>query len=81
MESRIEMSQHERDVLKIMSSVLQGERTRREAARLLRLSERQVRRIQRRLENDGDGGVVHRLRGRPSNRQLNEPLRQQALAI
>ncbi len=45
MESRIEMSQHERDVLKIISSVLQGERTQREAARLLCLSERQVRRI------------------------------------
>jgi hypothetical protein len=81
MESRIEMSQHERDVLKIMSSVLQGERTQREAARLLRLSERQVRRIQRRLEHDGDGGVVHRLRGRPSNRQLGGPLREQALEI
>jgi Helix-turn-helix domain len=48
MESRIEMSQHERDVLKIMSAVLQGKRTQSEAARLHRLSERQVRRIQRR---------------------------------
>jgi hypothetical protein len=31
-ESRIEMSQHERDVLKAMNAVLQGERTQREAA-------------------------------------------------
>ena len=81
MESRIEMSQHERDVLKIMSSVLQGERTQREAARLLHVSERQVRRIQRRLEHDGDGGVVHGLRGRPSNRQLNTSLKEEALVI
>jgi transposase len=81
MESRIEMSQYERDVLKVMSSVLEGKRTQEEAARLLRLSARQVRRIQRRLEEEGDGGVVHRLRGRPSNRQLNEQLRKHTLEI
>jgi transposase len=81
MESRIEMSQHERDVLKVMSSVLQGERTQREAARLLRLSERQVRRIQRRLEYEGDDGLVHRLRGQPSNRQLSVGLRDQVLNV
>ena len=47
-----------------------------EAAELLHLSERQVRRIQRRLEAEGDGAVVHRLRGRPSNRQLSGKLRE-----
>ena len=55
MESRIEMSQHERDVLAVMNRVLLGERTQSEAAGLLHLSERQVRRIQRRLEAEGDG--------------------------
>jgi hypothetical protein len=81
MESRIEMSQRERDLLKVMSLVLKGERTQSEAARLLRLSERQVRRIQRRLEGEGDGGVVHRLRGRPSNRQHAAELRKQVLDV
>jgi transposase len=81
MESRIEMSQHERDLLKVMSLVLKGERTQSEAARLLRLSERQVRRIQRRLEDEGDGGLVHRLRGRPSNRQHATELHKQVLDV
>jgi transposase len=81
MESRIEMSQRERDILKIMNAVLQGKRTQSEAARLLRVSERQVRRIQRRLEDEGDRGVVHRLRGRPSNRQLGGELREQVLEV
>ena len=81
MESRIEMSQHERDVLTVMNHVLLGERTQREAADLLHLSERQVRRIQRRLEAEGDGAVVHRLRGRPSNRQLGGKLREQVLEV
>ena len=81
MESRIEISQYECDVMSVMSSVLPAKRTQGEAARLLRLSARQVRRIQRRLEEEGDAGVVHRLRGRPSNRQLNGQLRKRALEI
>jgi hypothetical protein len=66
---RIEMSQKERDRLKVMAFVLEGGRTQAEAGRLLKRSVRQVRRIQRRLEVEGDAGVVHRLRGRASNRQ------------
>ena len=47
---RIEMSQRERDFLKVMAVPLSGRRTQAEADRLLQLSVRQVRRIQRRLE-------------------------------
>src|SRR5215212_1332808 len=66
---RILMSQRERDILKVMSGVLKGERTQQEAARLLGLSTRQVRRLQRKLEKGGDKAIVHGLRGQPSNRQ------------
>ena len=51
---RIEMSQPERDRLKIMALVLEGQLTQPEAARLLKRCVRQVRRIQRRLEASGD---------------------------
>src|SRR5262245_46657740 len=77
---RTPMSQPERDVLKVMAPVLAGQRTQAEAARLLRLSIRQVRRLQRRLEAEGDAGVVHRLRGRPSNHRLDAALKAAALA-
>jgi len=77
----VEMSRRERDVLKVMSLVLKGERSQVEAARLLNRGVRQVRRIQRRLEIEGDGGVVHRLRGRPSNHRLEESVRRTALDI
>ena len=62
---RISMSQKERDVLKVMHAVLRGQRTQAEAARLLDLSTRQVRRLQRKLQAGGDGAIVHGLRGRP----------------
>jgi hypothetical protein len=73
------MRQAERDLLKVMHTVLTGQRTQAEAARLLKLSLRQLRRIQRRLEAEGDQAVVHRLRGQPSNRRLDPKLRQQIL--
>jgi len=78
---RIEMSQRERDVLKVMSLVLTNQRTQVEAARLLGCSVRQVRRIRRRLEREGDRGVVHRLRGQPSNRRIAPELRREAVEI
>ena len=74
------MSQRERDRLKVMSSVLKKERTQAEAGRLLDLSDRQVRRIQRRLETEGDGGVVHKLRGRPSNGRIDVEHRRKVIA-
>jgi hypothetical protein len=76
---RTPMSQRERDLLKVMHTVLADERSQAEAARLLRRSVRQVRRIQRRLEAEGDQAVVHRLRGQPSNHRHDPHLRQQVL--
>jgi hypothetical protein len=76
---RIAMSQKERDVLKIVHGVLRGERTQAQASRLLGLSSRQVRRIQRKLEAEGDRALVHGLRGQPSNRGLDAALRRKVL--
>ena len=75
------MSRRDRDVLKVMALVLEGKRSQVEAGRLLGLSTRQVRRIEARLARKGDSGVVHRLRGRPSNRRLDPSVRRKALAM
>lgn len=77
--TRVEMSQRERDVLKVMQPVLDGERTQAEAARLLRLSARQVRRIQHKLRAGGDAALVHGLRGKPSNHRRDPALRRGVL--
>jgi hypothetical protein len=78
---RIAMSQRERDRLRVMAPVLGGKRTQAEAGRLIGLCARQVRRIQRRLEKEGDAGIVHRLRGLPSNRRRDADVRRQAVEI
>lgn len=77
---RIEMSQRERDILKVMHPVLQGQRTQSEAADLLGICVRQVRRIQRKLESSGDNAIVHGLRGKRSNHQPDAALKQAVLA-
>ena len=76
---RIPMSQKERDVLKILHGVLCGERTQAEAARLLDLTTRHVRRRQRKLAAGGDAALVHRLRGQPSNHRPDPAFRRTVL--
>ncbi len=78
---RIPMSQRERDRLRVLHSVLDGKRTRAEAARLFDLTTRQVRRLLRRLQQGGDAALVHRLRGRPSNHRLDAKLRRRVLQV
>lgn len=78
---RIPMSQRERDRLRVLHSVLEGQRSQGEAARLLRLSPRQVRRLLQRLQQGGDAALVHGLRGQPSNHRKDAKLRRRALQL
>jgi hypothetical protein len=80
MEERIELSQRERDRLKALHEVAQGHRTQVDAARQLRLSDRQVRRLLERVQAEGDRGIIHRLRGKPSNRKIPADRQQRILA-
>jgi transposase len=69
-EERIELSQRERDRLKVMHEVERKHLRQREAAERLGMSARQVRRLLRRVKQEGDRGLIHRLRGRRSNRRI-----------
>jgi len=73
------MSGKERDRLKVMAALRERRLRQVEAARRLRLSVRQVRRILARYRAEGDAGLVHRARGRPSNRRLPEGLRRRVM--
>src|SRR5689334_8856038 len=73
------LSQRELDILKVLTPVLEGTRTQTEAARLLGITARHVRRLLRRLRDDGDSALRHGLRGRPSNRQADADLRRRIL--
>ena len=73
------MSRNERKRLTIMAGVKSGELTLVQAAGLASLSYRQVKRVWRRYQDQGDGGLVHRLRGRASPRRIASELRAKIL--
>jgi hypothetical protein len=77
---RIELSQRERDWLKVLHEVQQKHLTQVAAAQRLKRADRQARRMPIRMREHGDGGIVHRLRGRRSNRKLGAALEQKMLA-
>ncbi len=79
-EERLEMSQKERDRLKVIHEVKEKHWKQAEAAERLGLSRRQVRRLLRRVKREGDSGIVHRLRGRESNRKIPPERQQRILA-
>ena len=78
---RVEMTQRERDVLKVMAGVLAGSRTQVEASRLLKLSVRHIRRLQQQLEARGDASLAHGLRGKPSNHRHEPGFRKKVLTL
>lgn len=69
------MSRKERIRLEALARVKRGELTVVAAAELMGLSVRQGRRVWRRFNEAGDAGLVHRLRGRASNRRFEQEFR------
>ncbi len=68
----IKMSMGEFDRLKIIQKVITKEITQIKAAEVIGLSDRQVRRIVKRVQKEGANGITHRNRGRRSERKMME---------
>ena len=77
----ISMSRKERKRLEAFSRVKMGGMTLVEASEVLGLSYRQTKRAWSRYQNEGDAGLVHRLRGRAPNRHAPEKTKQRSLAL
>lgn len=75
------MNQEERDCLEWLKRVQGGVVTQRQAAVKMGVSDRWVRKLLRRMETDGDSAVVHGLRGRASNRQIDAQTQARALVL
>lgn len=75
------MTQRERDRLVALRKAKKKLITQKQAAEEIGVTERQVRRLLRKLRKKGDRVVIHELRGRPSNRKLPGEWEQRAVAI
>jgi hypothetical protein len=81
MADMVGLTMGELDRLHIMTRIAERRLTRRRAAVLLGLSERQVRRLYRAFRRDGAKALASRRRGRPSNRRLSAATREHALRL
>lgn len=77
----VAMSTKELDRYSILQKVLARELTQKHAGKLLKITDRQVRNLVRRLSIYGPGGIVSRQRGKPSNHRLRDDIKQKALAL
>jgi len=80
-EGQLLMTQADRDQLVTLKKAKRNLITQREAAEELELSIRQVQRLLYGLKQRGDKAVVHGLRGRASNRRIEEQIERQAVQI
>lgn len=69
------MSQQARDGAAVVKEAAKGHLTARETAELLSLSRRHVLRLLKRFHLEGDADLIHRLRGRSSNRGYSKKVK------
>jgi transposase len=77
----IRMSIREVKRLKVIQETIGRHITQRIAASMIGLSERQTRRLVRGVREEGERGVIHRLRGRFSNRKIPAEVRVKVLML
>ncbi len=75
------MTQADRDRLVALKKAKKKLITQGEAAEELGLSIRQVQRLLEAVQERGDKAVVHRLRGKPSNRRIEEAIEEKAVKV
>ncbi len=75
------MSARDRDRLKVLHEAEKGHLTQKQAGVQLKVSERWVRKLVGRLRKEGDGGSLHRLRGRASKRKLSATVRAKVVRL
>src|ERR1051325_3068958 len=79
MRGHLIMSQREREYLKELARVKKKEMRLSDASRVLGLSYRHTRRIYKRYVEEGDQGLVHRSRGKKSNRAYRDQYRKEVI--
>lgn len=77
----IRMSIKELKRLHVVKKVLERQLKQRQAASILSLSERQIRRIIKAVKEEGEAGIIHKSRGQPSNRRLPGNIKEEALKL
>lgn len=77
----ITMSRKEAKTLHLIQQALDKKITQAEAAEIIGLSDRQIRRLIKRVRIEGDEGICHRSRGKRSNRLISKKIKEKTLRL
>jgi len=80
-EDRVMMIGKELRRIHVIRQVMENKLTQVKAGALVGLTDRQVRRLIQRVQTEGDKGLAHRGRGRPSNRRIAESMKAKILRL
>jgi Helix-turn-helix domain len=80
-EDRVIMSVKALRRVSVIRQTMEKKLTQVNAGALLGLTARHIRRLIERVAQAGDQGLAHRGRGKPSNRQIPEPVKTKALKL
>jgi hypothetical protein len=80
-EDMVMVRQGELKRLHVIQKVLERVIKQVEAAEILSLSGRQIRRIVKRIRSEGDRGIVHQSRGKPSNRRTPDKVKNNVIRL
>ena len=80
-EAVIHMSRTEIQRLHIIRRFLEKRLSQRKASELMDVTDRQVRRLVGRIREQGDEGIIHRSRGKPSSRKIPDTKQRQILKV
>lgn len=80
-EDKVVMTGKELRRVQVIRQALDKQLTQVKAATVLGLTPRQVRRLMTRVRQEGDAGLVHRGRGKPSNRRIAEAVKAKILRL
>ena len=80
-QDRIIMNQKESNRLHVIRQAIEKAITQEQAALMVGVTERQVRRMVKRVRREGNGGISHQSRGRKPNNWIPEKIKDQAIAL
>ena len=75
------MSKKELTRIEVMQRLEEKRLKQREAAEMLGISQRHIRRLLRAYREEGERGLISKRRGKPSNNQLDEQVKQGAIDL
>jgi hypothetical protein len=67
--------------LKLTQSAIDGQISQKGVSAILALSDRQVRRLVKRVREEGDRGIIHRSRGETSHRRISDKLKEKVIQL